>query len=149
VIFLNEVSDLLLIHVFHVKELPEQLAVRFLTMTFQYPRYFFLSVITIVAFAPILEEVLFRGFLQSLIRQHLGSKVAIFITSCCFSVFHYSPQQGFSNISIIGSLFALALFLGFVYERQGSLLASVALHASFNAFSVFNLYFLGGFLQAI
>jgi len=149
VIFLNEVFDLILTHAFHVKELPDQLAVRFLKMTFEHPRYFFLSIVTIVAFAPMLEEVLFRGFLQSFIRQHLGPKSAIFMTAFCFSFFHFSPEQGISNISIIGSLFALALFLGFVYERQGSLPASMTLHALFNAVSVLNLYFLGGFPKAI
>ncbi len=149
VIFLNEAFDLILYYLFHVQELPDQLAVRFLKMTFQHPRYFFLSVVTIVAFAPMLEEVLFRGFLQSFIRQHLGPRSAIVITSLCFSFFHYSPEQGLSNISIIGSLFALALFLGFVYEKRGSLPASMALHACFNAVSVLNLYFLGGFPKAI
>jgi uncharacterized protein len=149
VIFINEILDLFLSHFFHFQELPDQLAVHFLKKTFEYPRYFFLSVVTIVVFAPMLEEVLFRGFLQSFIRQHLGPKSAILITSLCFSFFHYSPEQGLSNLSIIGSLFPLALFLGFVYERQGSLFASMALHSFFNTINVLNLYFLGGFPKAI
>ena len=149
VTFLNEASDLILHSFFGIQELPDQLAVRFLKMTFEYPSYFFLSIVTIIVFAPMLEEVLFRGFLQSFIRQHLGSKSAILITALCFSFFHYSPEQGLSNISIISSLFALALFLGFVYEKRGSLAASMALHAFFNAFSVLNLYFVGGFPKAI
>lgn len=149
VIFFNEVFDLILTSVFHAPQLPDQLAVRFLKMTFDYPRYLFLSIVTIVGFAPILEEVLFRGFLQSFIRQHLGSKLAILITSLCFSFFHYSPEQGVSNISIIGSLFPFALFLGFTYEKQGSLAASMVLHALFNAISVVNLYFLGGFPKGL
>lgn len=149
VIFMNEAFDVLLYYYFHIHELPDQLAVRFLKMTFEHPRYFFLSIVTIVALAPMLEEVLFRGFLQSFIRQHLGSKSAILITALCFACFHYSPEQGLSNISIVASLFALALFLGFVYERQGSLVASMTLHATFNAVSVLNLYFLGGFPKAL
>jgi uncharacterized protein len=149
VIFINETLDLILSRLFHIVELPDQLAVRFLKMTFEYPRYFFLSLVSITVFAPMLEEVLFRGFLQSFIRQHLGMKSAILITSLCFSFFHYSPEQGMSNISIIGSLFPLALFLGYVYEKQGSLFASMVLHACFNSISVFNLYFLGGFPNAI
>jgi membrane protease YdiL (CAAX protease family) len=145
VIFANEVLDLILTKIFSVSSLPDQLAVRFLKMTFDYPLYLFLSIVTIVGFAPFLEEILFRGFLQSLIRQHLGSKLAIWITAICFSFFHYSPEQGMANISIIGSLFPLALFLGFTYEKQGSLIASIFLHASFNAISTLNLYFVGGF----
>jgi len=149
VIFLNEVFDIILYYFFQISELPDQLAVRFLKMTFEYPTYLFLSTVTIVVFAPMLEEVLFRGFLQSFIRQHLGSKSAILITALCFSFFHYSPEQGLSNISIIGSLFAIALFLGFVYEKRGSLAASIALHMLFNAVNVLNLYYLGGFPKAI
>lgn len=149
VIFINETLDLIISRFFHIVELPDQLAVRFLKMTFEYPRYFFLSLVSITVFAPMLEEVLFRGFLQSFIRQHLGVKSAILITSLCFSFFHYSPEQGMSNISIIGSLFPLALFLGYVYEKQGSLFASMILHACFNSISVLNLYFLGGFPKAI
>ncbi len=149
VIFTNEALDLLLSRLFHIVELPDQLAVRFLKMTFEYPRYFFLSLVSITVFAPMLEEVLFRGFLQSFVRQHLGVKSAILITSLCFSCFHYSPEQGMSNISIIVSLFPLALFLGYVYERQGSLFAPIVLHACFNSISVLNLYFLGGFPKAI
>ena len=146
VIFLNQLLDWILHLAFHIEQLPDQLAVRFLKMTFQDPVNFLLTTTTIIILAPIIEETLFRGFLQSFIRQHLGSKHSILITSFCFSCFHYSPEQGIANISIIGSLFVLALFLGFVYDRRGSLLASIALHASFNAINVINLYFFGGFL---
>ena len=145
VIFMNQLIDFLLHIIFRISTLPDQLAVRFLKMTFQDPLQFFLTVFTIVILAPLIEETLFRGFLQSFIRQHLGSKRAILITALCFSFFHYSPEQGLANISIIGSLFSLALFLGFVYDRRRSLAASIALHGYFNAINVLNLYFLGGF----
>ena len=145
VLFLSQFFDVLVSEIFHVQMMPEQLAVQFLKMTFGAPLYLLLAVLTIILFAPLIEETLFRGFLQSFIRQHLGSKQAIFITSLLFALFHYSPEQGLGNIPIVGSLFALALFLGFLYEKKGSLLAPMALHASFNAISVLNLYFLGGF----
>jgi membrane protease YdiL (CAAX protease family) len=144
VVFINEVLDLCLSFFFGIQELPEQLAVRFLKMTFQYPSYFFLSIVTIVFLAPMLEEILFRGFLQTFIRKYFGPKLAIFLTSLSFSFFHYSPEQGLANLSIIGSLFVLSFFLGFVYEKEG-LLSSIFLHAFFNGVSVVNLYFFGGF----
>lgn len=145
VLFLSQLLDWSVAHLFHVKEIPEQLAVHFLKMTFGNPLYLFLTILTIVFFAPIIEETLFRGFLQSFIRQHLGPKKAIGITATLFAFFHYSPEQGLGNIPIVGSLLALALFLGFVYEKKGSLFAPIALHASFNLISVLNLFFLGGF----
>lgn len=143
ILFLGELFDLLIYFIFHIKDLPEQLAVLFLKMTLNYPFYFFLTVITVVFFAPCIEETLFRGFFQSFLKRHLSAKTSIVITSFCFAFFHYSSEQGLSNISIVGSLFVLSLFLGFIYEKRKSLLAPIFLHASFNTISVINLYFSG------
>lgn len=144
VLFVNQLLDWFITNVLHATHVPEQLAVYFLKMTFGNPFYLTLAVITIILFAPAIEEILFRGFLQTFIRQHLGQKQAIFITSILFSFFHYSPEQGIANISIIASLFVLSLFIGFVYEKKGSLATPITLHALFNLVNVGNLYFLGG-----
>jgi membrane protease YdiL (CAAX protease family) len=144
IIFVNQLIDWILSHIFQFQLMPEQLAVHFLKMTFGEPFYLLLAILTIVVFAPFIEEILFRGFLQSFIRQHLGSKQAVVITSTLFSFFHYSPEQGMTNLTIIASLFVFSLFLGFVYEKKGSLPTSIALHALFNLINVGNLYFLGG-----
>lgn len=149
VLFLSQFLELIIYRIFSVTQLPDQIAVQFLKSTFQNPLYFGLAVISIILLAPLIEETLFRGFLQTYIRQHLGSKQAIIITSACFSLFHYSTGQGLGNISIIISLFVLALFLGFLYEKQGSLLAPMFLHGSFNAISVINLYLFGGFTTGL
>lgn len=145
VLFMSQMLEIVIFKIFQVTQLPDQIAVKFLKSTFEDPIYFILAVISIIILAPLIEETLFRGFLQTYIRQHLGSKQAILITSVCFSLFHYSSGQGLGNISIIVSLFVLSLFLGFLYEKQGSLLASMTLHASFNLISVINLYLFGGF----
>ncbi len=149
VLFLSQLLEWILFQVFHITQLPDQIAVHFLKSTFDNPLYFFLAVLSIVVLAPLIEETLFRGFLQTYIRQHLGSKQAILITSVCFSLFHYAAGQGLANLSIIPSLFVLALFLGFLYEKQGSILASMVLHALFNAISVINLYLFGGFTTGL
>jgi len=145
VLFLSQALELILTEVFKLNLLPDQIAVKFLKSTFEKPLYFTITTLSIIVLAPLIEETLFRGFFQSFIRKHLGSKQAIFITSVCFAFFHYSASQGIGNISIIGSLFVLSLFLGFLYEKQGSLLAPITLHALFNSVSVFNLYLFGGF----
>lgn len=149
VLFLSQTLELLITAIFHIKQLPDQIAVQFLKSTFANPLYFLLATLSIIVLAPLIEETLFRGFLQSFIRQHLGSKQAILITSVCFSLFHYASGQTLGNISIIISLFVLSLFLGFIYEKRGSLLAPMTLHASFNAISVINLYLFGGFTTGI
>ena len=149
VLFFSQLLEWILMKVFHLTLLPEQIAVRFLKSSFESPLYFILAFLSIVVLAPLIEETLFRGFLQSYIRQHLGSRQAILITSVCFSLFHYSAGQGIGNISIILSLFLLALFLGFLYEKRGSLLAPMILHGTFNLVSVVNLYLFGGFSSGL
>jgi membrane protease YdiL (CAAX protease family) len=143
VLFVSECLESLTLYLSQSTELPDQLAVHFVRSTFHEWLYFLLSALSIAVLAPLMEELLFRGFLQSFIRKHLGSKQAIFITALCFSAFHYSREQSFSNIPIIGSLFILALFLGFLYEKQRSLAACLSLHSCFNLISIFNLYFFG------
>ena len=143
VIFINQILDWTLSNVFHVPLMPEQIAVYFLKMTFGHPLYLSMAILTIVFFAPIVEELLFRGFLQSFIRKQLGSKQAIFITSLLFAFFHYSKEQGLANLTIIVSLFTLSLFIGFSYEKRKCLFTPIVLHALFNAVNVCNLYFLG------
>lgn len=144
IIFVNQLVDWVLSQIFQFQAMPEQLAVHFLKMTFGHPFYLLLAILTIVVFAPFIEEMLFRGFLQSFIRQHLGTKQAILITSGLFAFFHYSPEQGMSNLTIISSLFVFSLFLGWVYEKRRALPAPIFLHALFNLVNVGNLYFLGG-----
>lgn len=149
VLAFSQLLELILLTVFKIPQLPDQIAVLFLKSTFQTPLYFFLAILSITVFAPLIEETLFRGFLQTYIRRHLGPKQAIVITSACFSLFHYSAGQGVGNISIILSLFILALFLGFLYEKRGSIAAPMILHASFNSISVINLYLFGGFTNSL
>ena len=144
VISISQFLDVIVFKLFHVTQLPDQAAVNFLKMTFDQPFYLFLATLSIVVLAPFIEELIFRGFLQTYARKFVSPTSAILISSTCFSFFHYTPEQGLGNIPIIGSLFILALFLGFIYERQRSLLASISLHAMFNIISVINLYCLGG-----
>ncbi len=143
-LFVSQLLDVLVRIFFHVQELPDQTAVRFLKMTLTHPALFSFTLFSIVILAPFIEELMFRGFLQTYIRKFFRPPLAISLSSFCFAFFHFSPDQGLGNIPIIGSLFILALFLGFIYERNRSLSAPLALHALFNAISVLNLYFLGG-----
>lgn len=149
VLFLSKALELVVTQLFKVTTLPDQIAVRFLKSTFDSPLHFTLAVLSIIVFAPLIEETLFRGFLQTYVRQHLGARQAIVITSACFSLFHYAAGQGLGNIPIVGALFLLSLFLSFLYEKQRSLFAPMILHGSFNAVSVINLYLFGGITSGL
>jgi len=114
----------------------EQIAVKNIRLLESSPLLFWIMALSIVTVVPIIEEVLFRGFLQTWIRQRIGVVWAILFTSLVFSTFHYSSTQGANNVEVLGSLFVLSCFLGFIYERQRSLWASIGLHAFFNTVSV-------------
>jgi len=143
VICIGQILEIAVYLIFHTLQIPDQVAILFLKTTFGKPLYFFFATVSIIIFAPLIEELLFRGFLQSYLRRYMAAPWAIAISSLSFAFFHYSKDQGLGNIPIIGSLFVLANFLGFVYERQRTLLAPMILHAIFNMLSITNLYFFG------
>ena len=119
----------------------EQVAVKYLKTTFENPAMTVLALISIVIIAPIVEEFLFRGALQTYLKRRLPPKTAIIVASACFGLFHFSFEQGFGNISLIVSLFVFGTFLGYVYEKQGSLYASIGLHLAFNFISSVRILF--------
>lgn len=96
---------------------------------------FTLTLLTIFTVVPMIEEVLFRGFLQSWLRSKMNRKSAIALTSLIFSLFHFSSTQGITNVELICALFVLSCFLGFLYEKQRSIWAPVGLHVFFNGIS--------------
>ncbi len=144
IMFLSSSLDYILMTIFKIKELPDQIAIEYVKTAFKHPSYFILAFISITVFAPFIEELLFRGFLQTYLIGRLGSKLAIAFTSVLFALFHYAPEQKLSNITILTSLFVLSCFLGFLYEKQKSLLSPIVLHATFNLISIFNLILFKG-----
>ncbi len=140
ILFFSQTLDILTYILFQPKQIPEQIAVTFIKKTMQTPILFFIASISVTILAPFVEEIVFRGFFQTWLKKILGVKAAILIASIGFAFFHFSIMQGVGNIPIIGALFLLSCFLGFVYEKKKSLIAPMTLHATFNLMSIFNLY---------
>ena len=88
-----------------------------------------LLVIPIVVIAPIAEEVFFRGVVFNALRREATRRWAYLGSALLFSVIHLSP------VTLV-PIFLLGLVLARVYERTGSLLAPIVLHATFNGLSV-------------
>ena len=81
-----------------------------------------------VVMAPLSEELLYRGLLQSLLRRWLSRPwSAILVTSAVFAVVHSSLYKDWP------ALFMLSVVLGYNYERTGRLVAPIVIHALFNA----------------
>jgi len=119
----------------------EQTAVKFVKAAMESPISIFFVLASVLILAPLIEEYLFRGVLQTYCRRRLGSRSAILISAFSFALFHYAPTQGLGNIPLLLSLFLLGGYLGFLYERQGSLWAPIGLHMAFNTVSALRIFF--------
>lgn len=86
-------------------------------------------VILTTLFAPLLEEILFRGIIQKgLINKGMKPMNAIVLSAFLFGAFHLNPWQ------FVGA-FLLGLVLGLVYFKTKSLLMPILLHAFNNGIS--------------
>ena len=75
--------------------------------------------------APICEEFLFRGFFYAVGKRYLGPLASGFVTALLFAAIHQS-------LTAFAGLFVLAVCLTLAYERTGSLLVPIGMHALYN-----------------
>jgi hypothetical protein len=81
--------------------------------------------------APIAEEFFFRGFVFGVLREKIGVPGGAIATGVVFGLVHVAG----SPIETVGVLVILGVLLCFLYQRTGSLLPCIALHALNNALS--------------
>jgi membrane protease YdiL (CAAX protease family) len=87
-----------------------------------------------VVLAPIQEELIFRGFLQTALVRGLGHPwLAILLTSLVFAAAHIGPDMPWYGIAPV---FVLGLAMGFAFERTRAIGTSIAMHVGFNAANV-------------
>lgn len=83
-------------------------------------------VVFAIAITPaICEEVLFRGWLQRTFRRKASAAVSILVTGVIFALFHMSP------LSIVALAF-VGFYLGYLFDRSGTLFASMTAHCLYN-----------------
>ena len=124
------------------EELEEQPAVKTLRNEQSVPRLAVL-VFVVVAVAPVCEEIVFRGFLQPVLRKHYGNVSSIVVTAVFFAGIH-TPflrlrDESASVLSILRSpvmVMPLALTLGYCYHKTQRLLPGIMLHCLFNSATV-------------
>lgn len=96
----------------------------------------FLTFFLAVIFAPIAEEVLFRGIILEGFAKRYGATKAILGSSLLFGLIHVQPLQ------VVGAFFG-GLFMGWVYLRTRSLIPVIFLHLVNNLMSFVLLVGLG------
>jgi membrane protease YdiL (CAAX protease family) len=80
----------------------------------------------VAIFAPLLEELLFRGLLQTSLSHHIPNWAAIAVSAGIFAAFHGDPYA-------FPALMALGAVFGFIYYKTGSLRMTILLHMLNNA----------------
>jgi len=92
-------------------------------------------ILSAVILGPVIEEIVFRGILQTSLVQLTGGRrwPALILTAGLFSITHWWVIVSWQALL---PLFVLGLVFGYVYERTGSLLTAVLTHAGFNAMNV-------------
>lgn len=85
--------------------------------------------------AAIIEELIFRAFVQTALLRMLGSTwLAVIIASAVFALVHLSGDQ--VPWHAVPALFVLGLAIGVAYERFKGLGVPIAMHAGFNAINI-------------
>lgn len=85
-----------------------------------------LAFVVLVIIPPIVEEILFRGYLFGKIRKRASFWLTAFIVSTAFGIVHQQLNVGLD-------VFALSLVLCFLREKTGAVWAGMLLHMIKNA----------------
>jgi membrane protease YdiL (CAAX protease family) len=110
-------------------EIPQHMGLELITESPALPLQILIIVLAVVI-APVVEEMLFRGLVQTTLRSYLGRPwLAIVFTSVLFAAVHDQPTHW-------PALFALAMGLGYSYEKSGSLFRPIFMHALFNGITI-------------
>lgn len=90
-----------------------------------------LIVATAVVVAPVAEELFFRGILQTRLGDVFPRRLGgVAVAAVCFGLVHSTQPAAVLPLTMMGFI------LGMVYERTGSLIAPILVHALFNAKSL-------------
>jgi membrane protease YdiL (CAAX protease family) len=88
-----------------------------------------LAVVTVVAVAPLAEEIIFRGLLHRLTSSMWGAVPAAVISALVFGIVHGEPWFLFGLIGV-------GIMLAFIYETTRSVTACWVAHAVHNSISL-------------
>jgi membrane protease YdiL (CAAX protease family) len=97
-----------------------------------------LDLLTAVVIAPIFEELVFRGLIQTALSRMFGWLLgpraaarwaAVIVTAAAFAAVH-------GQWAFVPPLMVLAIGLGYAYERWGNLWLTITTHALFNAVQI-------------
>lgn len=87
-----------------------------------------ISLIQVCILAPIIEEILMRGFLLDGLSVKYGKIIALFLSALLFALLHFNMVQTLSA-------FICGIVLGLLYLYTGSILCCMITHIGYNLIS--------------
>lgn len=87
------------------------------------------AILVLVILAPIIEEIVFRGFVLQTLLAKIGPYSASALSAFIFAVMHLEPASG-------GAIFILALILNWIFMRSRSLAPCIVFHMLNNALAL-------------
>ncbi len=85
-----------------------------------------LLIVVVIICAPLVEEIVYRGFIQHNLAVAYGARISLLLASFWFAAVHLQLAE-------FPGLFAFALVLGLCFSRTKRLGLSIVTHVSFNA----------------
>lgn len=86
------------------------------------------SLLQVCIIAPIIEEILMRGFVLNGLENTYGITVGLIISSILFALLHFNMVQTLSA-------FVCGIILGLLYVKTGSILCCIIAHCGYNFIS--------------
>ena len=87
-----------------------------------------ISLFQVCVLAPVIEEILMRGYLLHGLLPSYGSMIALLVSSLLFALFHFNMVQTLSAV-ICG------IILGLLYLQTGSVFCCILAHSAYNLIS--------------
>lgn len=98
--------------------------------------------LAVAVFAPLAEELLFRGLIYGLLQRSLSRRAALLVSCALFGLMH-------TQIIWITYAFLMGIVITLVYDHYRSLLAAVLFHAVFNIVGTFVIPSISGISAAL
>ena len=102
------------------------------------PLYFMIP--AAVIYAPIVEELIFRGVFRRIIKNKI---LFIIISAISFGILHTIEEGSVANILVMSLPYAsLGAYLAYIYTRTNNLCSNILSHALFNSISALFMIFI-------
>ena len=93
-----------------------------------------------VIYAPIVEEIIFRGILRRFIKN---TKIFVLISALLFGLLHTMDEGSFSNILLMSLPYiTLGFFISRIYAKTNNLFTNITTHMIFNSISCIFMIFI-------